>query len=103
MGEAMAATDGTKAGFRLAAACCHWPADARRDRAVTAAARGITDWPAFLCVIRRHRVEPLAHAALSAAPPALHFLYALARPPLWLWRKFAATSRRRTQNEPGSA
>lgn len=63
----MAGREGIDACFRLAAACCRFPADTERDRAVIAAARGVTDWPLFLGVLRRHRIEALAHAALTAA------------------------------------
>lgn len=63
----MEETADRQACFRLATACCRWPGDPRRDAAVTAAARDIRDWPQFLRFVRRHRIEGLAHAALSAA------------------------------------
>jgi hypothetical protein len=60
------ASQSQKACFRLAAACCRCPADACNN-AVIAAVRDIDDWPLFLRVLRRHRIEALAQAALSAA------------------------------------
>lgn len=56
-----------QACFRLAAACCRWPGNAQRDAAVVAAAREVRDWPLFLRLIRRHRIEALVQAALAAA------------------------------------
>lgn len=56
-----------QACFRLAAGCCRWPGDAQRDAAVVTAAREVHDWPLFLRLIRRHRIEALAQAALAAA------------------------------------
>lgn len=58
--------------FRLLAACCRWPPSAQRDAAVARAADGV-DWTVFAALIKRHRVEGLAHAALAVAavrPPA---------------------------------
>ncbi len=52
--------------FRLAAACCRFPGDNRRDAAVIALARDINDWPLFLRMLRRHRIEALAQTALGA-------------------------------------
>jgi hypothetical protein len=54
--------------FRLAAACCRWPASARRGEAVRAAASepGL-HWTHFLAVVRRHRVEGLVHDGLGRA------------------------------------
>lgn len=58
------------AEFLLAAACCRWPPSPERDDAVrTRAAR--VDWPRFLEVVRRQRVEGLTHAALLNAKVAI--------------------------------
>ena len=51
--------------FVLAAACCRLPGVAR-DLAVRGAAAQV-EWRSFERVARRHRIEGLAHAALSAA------------------------------------
>jgi hypothetical protein len=54
--------------FRLAAACCRWPASARRGEAVRAgASEAGLDWAHFLAVVRRHRVEGLVHDGLARA------------------------------------
>jgi hypothetical protein len=52
--------------FRLACACCVWPPTAPRDAAVRALARDV-DWPRFLRVASRQRVQGLAYAALKSA------------------------------------
>lgn len=65
------ASQSQEACFRLAAACCGFPGDARRDDAVLAAARAINDWPLFLRTLRRHRIEALAQSALAAAQAPL--------------------------------
>lgn len=58
--------------FRLAAACCRWPPGPDRDTVVRASTGGI-DWPRFLAVARRQRVEGLVNDALrhagSPVPP----------------------------------
>jgi hypothetical protein len=54
----------------LACACCQWPPGPARDDAVRARAAEI-DWPRFLAVIRRQRVEGLAADALRRAGVAL--------------------------------
>jgi len=59
--------------FALAAACCRWPRDAAADALVTALAAEIEDWPRFVRIVRRQRVEGLVHHALGrsgAAVPA---------------------------------
>jgi hypothetical protein len=59
--------------FALAAACCAWPPSPPRDRAIPAAAAERLDWPDFLKVVRRHRVQGLAWHGLfrtKAAVPA---------------------------------
>jgi hypothetical protein len=58
------------AEFRLAAACCRWPITEPAGTAVREAAVGI-DWERFLAVLARHRIEGLAHHALTAAEVAL--------------------------------
>ena len=58
------AADGADACFDLAASCCRWPA--ARDGAIADAARAVTDWPRALRLLRRHRIEALAYAALTA-------------------------------------
>lgn len=58
------------AEFRLAAACCRWPVDEAAKAAVRAAAGGI-DWGRFLAVLARHRIEGLAHNALTRAGVAV--------------------------------
>ena len=60
------------AEFRLLAACCRWPPSPERIAAVRGCAAAI-DWDRFAGAVRRHRVEGLAHDALSragVAPPA---------------------------------
>lgn len=79
------AADGADACFNLAAACCRFPADLASDDAVTTAARAVTDWPRALRIMRRHRIEGLAYAALTAARAEV--------PP-----DVAATLRRRAQD-----
>jgi len=54
------------AAFDLAAACCSWPADDAAQVRVREAALGV-DWPTFLVMVRRHRIEGLAAAALACA------------------------------------
>ncbi|MBS0535988.1 MAG: nucleotidyltransferase family protein [Proteobacteria bacterium] len=61
------AAEGADACFDLAVACCRSPAGETRDGAVAVAARAVTDWPRALRLIRRHRIEGLAEAALLAA------------------------------------
>lgn len=71
----MAAADSLSSPqFRLLAACARWPRGAERDegvrRAVAVAER---DWPAFLTMVRRHRMAPMALDGLVCAgisPPA---------------------------------
>lgn len=58
------AADGADACFDLAASCCRWPA--ARDGAIADTARAVTDWPRALRLLRRHRIEALAYAALTA-------------------------------------
>jgi hypothetical protein len=53
--------------FDLAAACCRWPPSPERDEAVRRAADAVSDWPRFLQVVRRHRIEGLAHDGLARA------------------------------------
>ena len=61
--------------FYLLAACCRWPGDVR---AVSAAAAPSIDWPRFLKLVRRHRVQGFAYRGLLAsgvavpAQPAAH-------------------------------
>ena len=62
------ASQSQQACFRLAAACCRCPA-AARDDAVIASARDINNWPLFLRMLRRHRIEALAQTALVAQAP----------------------------------
>lgn len=61
--------------FRLAAACCRWPASAERDLAVAQAASAALDWELFQRIVRRQRVEGLVGVALkrsgAAVPPAV--------------------------------
>jgi hypothetical protein len=52
--------------FRLAAACCEWPASSSRDQRLRELASAI-DWPLTLQLARRHRIEGLVHRALSDA------------------------------------
>lgn len=61
------ASQSQEACFRLAAVCCRFPGDARRDSAAVAAAREVDDWGQFLRVARRHRIEALAQSALATA------------------------------------
>lgn len=59
--------------FMLTVACCRWPSSEARDAAVRLAAADLSNWDRLLPVVRRHRVEGLAYAALSAAgiePPS---------------------------------
>jgi hypothetical protein len=67
--------------FRLVAACCRWPPSDARDQAVRALAGAEIDWPFFLDVARRHRVEGLASDALvrAAAPAPASVLASLAQ------------------------
>lgn len=53
--------------FRLLAACAVGLRGPERDAAVRAAAEPTPDWPAFLAMVRRHRMAPLAADALSCA------------------------------------
>ena len=53
--------------FMLTVACCRWPPSDERDCAVRLAVADLSNWDRFLPVVRRHRVEGLAYAALSAA------------------------------------
>jgi hypothetical protein len=53
------------AEFTLAAACCRAPGEAR-DAAVRSASADV-DWGGFERMARRHRIEGLAHAALTSA------------------------------------
>jgi hypothetical protein len=56
--------------FQLLLACCRWPPSQARNQAVTQAAAAVGDWSAFRKMVARHRVEGLAHNALSAAKVA---------------------------------
>jgi hypothetical protein len=51
--------------FALTAACCRWPRG-ERTAAVRRAAGGV-DWPQFLRLVERHRVDGLVHDALASA------------------------------------
>jgi hypothetical protein len=53
--------------FRLLAACAVGLAGPHRDAAVRAAVEPTPDWPAFLAMIRRHRMAPIAVDALTCA------------------------------------
>jgi hypothetical protein len=53
--------------FLLAAACCRWPPSAEREGAVLAAASRPIDWPRFLRIVKRQRVEGLVSEALDRA------------------------------------
>jgi hypothetical protein len=64
-------TIGAPAEFALTAACAIWPPSERRDRAIRLAAQDVTDWARFLRVVRRQRVDALAHHGLTAAAVAL--------------------------------
>ena len=55
---------GASAEFLLLAACCRWPTDAM---AIGAAAEHAIDWPRFLALARRHRVQGLVRIGLEAA------------------------------------
>jgi hypothetical protein len=58
--------------FLLAAACCRRPLSDRATAAIREAAHGEVEWPLFLRLARRHRVEGLVHEALTAvAVPAV--------------------------------
>jgi hypothetical protein len=57
----------TPAEFRLVAACCRWPPSPAAREDVRRRAEAAIDWPLFLSVVRRHRVEGLVHRALSDA------------------------------------
>ena len=50
--------------FVLLAACCRWPVDRDRVRAVAA---GPIDWGAFVRIAHRHRVLAMTHHAASLA------------------------------------
>jgi hypothetical protein len=52
--------------FALAAACCRWPPSPEKDEAVREGAASV-DWPLFLKVARRQRVEGLIWHALRQA------------------------------------
>lgn len=60
--------------FRLLAACARWPRGPERDQGVREAAASLSsDWPAFLAMVRRHRMAPIALDGLvcaGIAPPA---------------------------------
>lgn len=60
--------------FRLLAACARWQRGPERDEGVReAAVLAGTDWPAFLAMVRRHRMAPIALDGLVCAgisPPA---------------------------------
>lgn len=53
--------------FALAAACCRWPPSTARDAAVRHAVGSGIDWPRFLRVLARQRVEGLAKDAFARA------------------------------------
>ncbi len=54
--------------FRLLAACARWPRGAERDTGVRdAVALAGPDWPAFLAMVRRHRMAPIALDGLVCA------------------------------------
>ena len=62
----------TQAEFQLAAECCRWRYSGEGAERLSSLARNV-DWPRFLRLIERHRVETLAGAALKAneiEPPA---------------------------------
>ena len=51
------------AELRFLCACIGWPPSPERDAAIRARAAAVRDWPAFLALARRHRVEiPIARA-----------------------------------------
>jgi hypothetical protein len=56
--------------FLLAVACCRWPPAPAREALVRNRVEGI-DWGRFGALLRRHRIEGLAHHALSAAAVSL--------------------------------
>jgi len=80
---------GAPAEFALACACAIWPPSAARDQAVRAAAAKVSDWPRFLRVVRRHRLDGMADNALAAAGIAMPSDVALA-----LQQRGAMTARR---------
>ena len=55
----------TSPEFDLAAACCIWPPSPRRDRRLEAALAAPINWGRFVDMVARHRIQGLAHAALS--------------------------------------
>jgi hypothetical protein len=57
--------------FRLAAECCSWPPSDTRTRNIRELASAGIDWPRFLRIVRRHRIEGLAAAALRQAEVVL--------------------------------
>lgn len=57
--------------FALLAACCRWPASSARNRDIATRAAEPINWPAFVALARRHRVEGLAQRALKEAGIAL--------------------------------
>jgi hypothetical protein len=59
------------AEFALACACAVWPPSSARNEAVAAAARDVDDWERFVRIVRRHRLEGLAHNSLMSAGVAL--------------------------------
>lgn len=54
--------------FRLMAACCRWPDDARRVDAIARAAAGPIDWDHFMRLVRRHRAVALVANGLRHLP-----------------------------------
>jgi len=50
--------------FALAVAATAWPATPDVDETVGLLAARVTDWPLFLGIVRRHRIEGLAQRAL---------------------------------------
>ena len=62
--------DGLAPAFRLACACCMWPASERRNAQVQASAQGV-DWARFMTVLVRQRVVGQARDALRSAGVAL--------------------------------
>ncbi len=55
------------AEFALACACAVWPPSPARQEAVAVAAREVTDWDRFLRIVRRQRLDGLAHNGLASA------------------------------------
>jgi len=53
--------------FALVAACCRWPRDAAADGLVVKSAAEVEDWPRFVRIVRRQRVEGLVYNALQQA------------------------------------